>query len=380
MVKIKKKVDLLYNYVESQVLHNQIVELFKNYNLGEVEEIFEVFGGYTNRSFGVICRQGDVRTEHFVRKYKVEATPADVLMEHSLINYAVAHGFQEAADIVLAQDGRSYVEIKELKNEKEVSRIFTVYRYLLGRDKYSWIDNKCTPKEYKNLGALLARFHLSAHDFKPSDQAHKTEPKVEVLLPSLAKTFSERAAQPIQSQFHAYFAFNLPRLLEHIEKNALTDDEYAQLPTCPIHGDYHAGNVKFDGEETVGLFDFDWSKIDVRLFDVSLGMVYCCGSWDMVTDGQLRLDDCRSFLDGYNSTLKGTVFSPLKEIEKNTFVKMLANAHIYLVYWLTELWYYLDPDNINDYEAVSYLTHFLRGLGGVEENASALNWLARSQA
>jgi homoserine kinase type II len=160
-----------------------------------------------------------------------------------------------------------------------------------------------------------------------------------------------------------------------MDLHAITSEEYSKLPQCPVHGDYHAGNVKFDGERTVGLYDFDWSKVDIRLFDVCLGVVYCCGSWDMVTDGQLRIDDCRSLLEGYNAALVGGDFPPLTPDERRVFVRMLASAHFYLIYWLTELWYYLDPENINNYEAISYMDHFIRGLNWLKERQGELQAL-----
>jgi homoserine kinase type II len=160
-----------------------------------------------------------------------------------------------------------------------------------------------------------------------------------------------------------------------MDHHAIKPEEYDKLPQCPVHGDYHAGTVKFDGEETVGLYDFDWSKVDVRLFDVCLGLVYCCGSWEMLTDGQLRIGDMRSFLAGYNEALEGAALPPFTEDERRVFVRMLAGAHFYLIYWLTELWYYLDVESINNYEAVSYIDHFIRGLNWLKDHQDEIQAL-----
>jgi homoserine kinase type II len=374
----KKIAENAYLAIESQVLYDQINTLFnKYYDLGHIKEIYEVFGGYTNRSFGVITTNKGEEKEFFIRKYKAEIRDTDVLIEHSLIKYALAQGFQEAAGIFPATDGRTFIRLNERKNGQTVSRVFSIYQFLQGLDKYTWIDNKSTPQEFFNLGALLARFHGATHGFRPQSDQVKTEPKVRFLIPDLKRRLSERANQPLNTLFHAYFTSTLPTVLDHIDKNLLLDSEYDAFPEGPIHGDYHAGNVKFDGEETVGLFDFDWSKIDIRLFDVCLGIVYCCSSWDMATDGHLRIDDCRNFLNGYNSALAGSTLPALTEQENKAFLRMLANAHIYLVYWLTELWYYLDAENINDYEAISYMNHFIRGLSWLEANVSELEALVK---
>jgi homoserine kinase type II len=378
LVKNRKDIEEAYSVIESQVLFNQIHQLFNEYyDLGRITDIYEVFGGYTNRSFGVILEKDGHKTDYFVRKYKIEASDSDVLMEHGLIQHALKNGFLEAAGIYPTKDGRTFVRLNEIKAGQTVSRIFTVYKFLNGLDKYTWIENKSTLKEFENLGALMARFHNSTHTFEPQGDQRKTEPKVKLLIPDFTRIFKERAAQPIETQFHAFFNIELPTILKYMERFKISPAEYEALAELPIHGDYHAGNVKFDGEETVGLFDFDWSKVDARLFDVCLGLIYCVSSWDLETDGFLRLEDCRSFLKGYNQALVGSKLPTFNEAEKKVFVRMLAGAQFYLIYWLTELWYYLDYDNINNYEAVSYLTHFMRGLNWLAENEATMEAIFR---
>ena len=370
---LKRSFDHLYKTIDNQVLRNQVVDLVENhYDLGSVQEVYEVFGGYTNRSFGIICEKDGQRGEHFVRKYKATAIDEDVELEHRLINYAISQGFKEAARIYVNREETTFVKIKEIIGGKPKTRIFAVYEYLGGEDKYTWIDNECTPAELRNLGALMGRLHNSTRDFNPGDVA-KAEPRIEFLLPDMKRIFDDLAAQPLETKFHDYFAMSLPRIKGIIDQHLIPAEDYARMPQTPIHGDYHAGNVKFDGEETVGLFDFDWSKTDVRLFDVCLGLVYCCSSWHVATDGQIRLEDCRNFLTGYNSALDGQGLAKFTDIEKKHFPTMMTIAAVYLVYWCTELWYYLDPEGINDYESIYYLTHFIRNMKWIAANEVRLS-------
>jgi len=375
---LKRSFDYLYKTIDNQVLRNQVVDLVdNNYDLGRVTEVYEVFGGYVNRSFGIICEKDGHKSEYFVRKYKAAAFDEDVAMEHRLINYAISKGFKEAAHIHVAKDGKTYAKIKEIIGGKPNTRIFAVYEYLGGEDKYTWIDNENSPAELRNLGDLLARLHNCTRDFDPGPIS-KAEPKIEVLLPDMKRIFTELAAQPLDNKFHEYFGMSLPRILEIIDRNLIPAEAYAKMPQTPIHGDYHAGNVKFSGEKTTGLFDFDWSKIDVRLFDVCLGLVYCCTSWHVATDGQMRLDDCRYFLEGYNAALDGSGLEKLNSVERQYFPTMVTIAGIYLVYWCTELWYYLDPEGTNDYESIYYLIHLVRTMKWIETNKDKLSALIES--
>jgi homoserine kinase type II len=375
---LKRSFDHLYKTTDNQVLRNQVVDLVENhYDLGKVAEVYEVFGGYTNRSFAIVCEKDGRRSELFVRKYKAEAIDEDVVLEHRLIEYAIAQGFREAAKIYLNKSGTTFVKIKEIIDGKPGTRIFAVYEYLPGEDKYTWIDNECTVRELRNLGALLARLHNCTRDFDPGP-IHKAEPKIEVLLPDMKRIFAELAGRPLDNRFHEYFGSILPRIKEIIDRNSIPSEDYALMPQTPVHGDYHAGNVKFDGEETVGLFDFDWSKTDVRLFDICLGLVYCCCSWHVATNGQMRLDDCRHFLMGYNEALDGAGLSRLVPVERKHFPTMMVVAGLYLVYWCTELWYYRDPEGINDYESIYYLAHFIRNMKWMEANKDRLAVLIES--
>ena len=52
--------------------------------------------------------------------------------------------------------------------------------------------------------------------------------------------------------------------------------EYKDLIHMVIHCDFHPGNLKFQNNAITGLFDFDWSKVDVRCFDVALAIIYFC--------------------------------------------------------------------------------------------------------
>ncbi|MGL4209055.1 MAG: phosphotransferase [Candidatus Adiutrix sp.] len=375
---LKRSFDFLYKTIDNQVLRNQVVDLVENhYDLGKVQEVYEVFGGYTNRSFGVVCEKNGEIGEYFIRKYKTSATDEDVILEHNLISYAIEQGFTEAPNLFKTKNGGTFVKIHEIIQGELKMRLFAVYVYLAGDDKYTWVDNESTPLELKNLGALMARLHNCTRDFCPGGVV-KTEPVIEVLLPAIKHILTKLADRPLESKFHDFLRMSLPRIFEAIDRNIIPNEAYAQMPKTPIHGDYHAGNVKFEGEEAVGLFDFDWSKIDVRLFDICLGLVYCCTSWNVSTDGVMRLNDCRHFLQGYNNALDGSGLEKINQIEREHFPKMVAVASIYLIYWCTELWYYLDPETINDYESIYYLIHLIRAMKWVENNQDKLAALMES--
>jgi homoserine kinase type II len=374
-----KKARAVYEASDMAFIRSQIKEVVEeNYDLGQVREVYEIFGGYVNRSFGVVCEKDGRTEEYFVRKYKAkfnsEANPGDILYEHNLINYCLENGLREAARVHQSKNGTTMVSLVDQdENGKDLKRYFAVYDYLPGEDRYTWVQNENTPAEFRNLGALLARFHNFGVGFDPGKLA-KAEPKIQHLLPAFVALFTRLAGRDVPgSAFHSYFNSRLPDILANVKKNQIPDAAFQKMPETPIHSDLHAGNVKWQGDNCTGIFDFDWSKIDVRLFDISFALVYCCSSWRPENDGILRLGDCRSFLLGYNSQLKElNRLEPLNDTEKEHFPAMMGAAVQYLINWCTALYFYEDPAMVNDYEALYYLLHITRLMDWTEAHKGDL--------
>ena len=376
---LKRKATTLYDKCDMNFIRAQIIEVVEqNYDLGKVIEMYEIFGGYVNRSFGVICEKDGKRTDYFVRKYKArfdsEANPDDILYEHNLINFCLANGLKEAAKVHTAKSGSTMISTVDKDSRgNDLKRYFAVYDFLEGEDRYTWIDNENTIPEFRNLGALVARFHNFGRDFDPGKLV-KAEPMIQHHLPLMGPRFQKLAARNLPgSIFHQTFNTKLPYILDEIKKNQIPDAAFDKMPKTPIHSDMHAGNVKWQGDNCTGIFDFDWSKIEVRLFDIAFALVYCCSSWRPENDGILRLDDCRAFLEGYNKQLKDlTGLEPLNATEKEHFATMVAAATIYLVNWNTTLYFYEDPEAVNNYEALYYFLHLMRLLEWVEAHREDL--------
>lgn len=377
--KLLKRAKKVFEKSDMTFIRTQIKEVVEeHYDLGQVLEVYEIFGGYVNRSFGVICEKDGKREDYFVRKYKAkfnsEANPDDILYEHMLINYCKEHGLKEAAYVYTSKNGTTMVSLVDQdENGKDLKRYFAVYDFLPGEDRYTWIHNENNPTEFRNLGVLQARFHSYGRDFNPGKLA-KAEPKIQYLLPSFVELFSKLAGRDLpDSNFHQFFNSKLPAIIENIKKNQIPDEAFKKMPETPIHSDLHAGNVKWEGEDCTGIFDFDWSKIEVRLFDICFCLVYCCSSWRPENDGILRLDDCRYFLEGYNDQLKKLGgLEPLNPTEKEHFPTMMAAACQYLINWCTNLYFYEDPTIVNDYEALYYLLHITRLMDWIDVHKADL--------
>lgn len=87
--------------MDQSYVRRQIVEVVEaNYDLGKVVEVFEIFGGYINRSFGIYTEKDGQRSKYFVRKYKKEIKEKEIQFEHALIDFCIANGLDVAAAII----------------------------------------------------------------------------------------------------------------------------------------------------------------------------------------------------------------------------------------------------------------------------------------
>ncbi len=372
---MKRTVDELYATSEMAMSRSQLNHLMDHYyHLGKIVDAYEIFGGYVNRSFGVIMEQENgERKDYFVRKYKKTITHGDIEVEHSLLDYVISHGMKEASGVVRTKSGESFVEVEEEKEGERVKRCFAVYEFLDGEDTYDWINTNMKPEEDAEFAIILAKFHNAANGFDPGA---KEEPRILDYVDQFKDIFSncyKDSGMPENNRFLRLWKESLPFFLEMCDKveSSITPELLAGMPEVPCHCDIHPGNAKWKDGKCIGLFDFDWSKLDYRLFDVCFALVYSCSSWEAQTDGRLWFDRFGYYLDGYNGFLKneGTL-TPLTDEEKKAFPYMMLAAGLYLLNW--SLCYYEDWEIFNEYEYYFYLTHIVKLLHYIDNHADDL--------
>lgn len=364
---LKKVAESFHASMEVALIRTQLIELIEeNYDIGKVTEVYEIFGGYVNRSFGIYAEKDDGQKEYFVRKYKKGITDKEIMFEHNLINYAIDNGFDIAAGLIRTKTQSTYIKI-EING---VTDYYAVYRYLPGEDKYSWDNPNCTDAEYASSAQVMARFHNAVRSFDPQG-LERIEPKIMEFLPTRYDVFKGYAEKDVHSKYHTYYLKQVDMILDVIQHSDIPTDVWTKMPFTPCHNDFHPGNLKYSNETATGIFDFDWSKIDLRLFDVCLGIAYFCSSWDDETDGVLRLDKCEIFLKSYQKKLEEMDgLQPLTAEEKNYFPTMMAVANVYLLNW--DICAYYEGSDLNEYEYIAYLSHNVRLMKWIESHKAEL--------
>jgi homoserine kinase type II len=379
-VRVAADAQTLRDGLRVEFLSGQLaVVVASEYDLGEVVRVEQIFGGFENLSFAVITRDGEGEHRNFVRKYKHGTVEREIRYEHALVRHIRAKGFELPARVFEAKNGDTLVTREELLGAERVQRFFAVYEMLTGEDKYSWTENRCTDAEYEDGARILARFHQAACDFEPGD-LYREQPPIMEYLATMPGTFNGYAEKTTGTKYDQYFLTRLPGILAAIERGLGLVPELEGLPQCPTFCDYHPGNLKWRDERGVGLFDFDWTKLDYRLFDIAIGIVYFCASWEDKDDGQLRMDKAEIFLKAFLDEASRTEApGPVTDGELAALPRMLAIAALYVVSW-DIVAYYIDRDP-NDDEYLFFLEHNVAFVDFIEAHLDELAaMVARAKA
>jgi len=350
-------------------LPRQLVDIMaESYDLGRVQEVCEIFGGYVNRSYRLVVQRAGIRNDYFLREYKPGITEDQIKFEHALINHCAARGFTIAARVIANRQGATY--IKPANGESFIA----VFEFLEGEDKYAWNNPALNCEELVSASRMLANFHTAAIGFDPGT-LQRIEPPIRELLPTLRSGFKHYAQTGSDSKFHRFFLRHLENILGSIENSQVTEADASHMPHCAIHCDFHPGNLKYENNRVMGIFDFDWSKIDLRLFDVCMAVDYFCSSWDERNDGDLDLEKAVLFLNDYQNQLHQTdVMKPLVAAEINNLPGMLTAAGLCIINWIVST--YHEDDNLNDDEYLVYLKHSVRLMYSIEKQRSAILQMA----
>jgi homoserine kinase type II len=194
-------------------------------------------------------------------------------------------------------------------------------------------------------------------------------------LATMPATFQGYGEKTTGTKYDDYFLSRLPGILAAIDRGLALAPELQGLPRCPTFNDYHPGNLKWRDGHGVGLFDFDWTKLDYRLFDIAIGIVYFCTSWEDKDDGELRLDKAEIFLKAYqDEASRAEVPGPVTDGELAALPRMLAIAALYVVSW-DIVAYYIDRDP-NDDEYLFFLEHNVAFVDFIEAHLDELAAMA----
>lgn len=307
--------------------------ILESYDLGILVDFERDARGTVNTSYTIVMEKDGQRRKYFLRRYKSWVKKEELEFEHSLINHLVTNGFDLVAGVMPTQTGGTYLHRIETDSDPN-GVYYAIFDFLSGEDSYTWIAPHCSPTEIASSAEVLAGFHRLTAGFEP--RGARLEPRIAELLPVIEANILECARITRKNVFEDYLHQNLKLILDDLQLTRLALDRWriAHLPELVVHCDFHPGNLKYAAGRAVGLFDFDWSKVDYRCYDVALGLFYFFMSWENEQDGELRLEEAGQFLQAYQHVMTATSApGPLNTQELEALPAMLHAANLYVLNW-----------------------------------------------
>ena len=365
-VDVQQKVELLVDNMRLLFVEQAIVEVMStHYDFGEVTGVSRLFNGLINQNFSVTTNNGSRCFQLFIKRYRKQATEREILFEHRCNAYLTSNDFPEVAKLIKTKDGRSFIEhhVKHLDPPGKCSK-FAVYTFLEGEDRYGWITPYCSKADLASASAMFAKIHERGFGFKAGEHA-KEEPKIIPLMDVFERYFVELEEKVrtdgTRGTSAAYFLEKLPSYRKALEICQPLKEKCQDMLELMIHGDYHPGNQKYSDHGVTGVFDFDWCKEDLRLFDVAITITYFCTSWKEHENGMLFMEEIKVLLEAYQAYLLGSKnIYPLTEKELAVLPEMIILANMYVIWWDLQEIFNVEESESCEGQCLVYLDHNTR--------------------
>lgn len=343
----------------------------EHYALGELLHCAELHGGYVNRSFATLAKINDSQIKYLIRRYNPAVAENEIRFEHALISYLKKNGFDLAAGVICSKRGATYVKQERTIAGSAHDDFWAVFEFLEGEDRYTWTDTNIAPEDLISAAEVLADFHAAGQNFHAPHGAERNQPKINDFLVTFRQTYDAYSRRAGKTRFDQCFMQHRSRVLSAVDRALMPEQDIAAMPQIPVHCDYHQGNLKYKGSRVVGVFDFDWSKIDLRLFDLALAIVYFCACWDGAAGGSLMRDKLKLFLGAYNRRCREPNGpGSLNATEKAYLPGMLAAANLYVLHWTLADFYHIEDPDTDAY--LAYLRHGLKLMDWTEANTERI--------
>jgi len=337
-------------------IHDEIASVLAQYDLGKLVQFEQNLIGYNNTNFAIKTEKQGVRKDYFFRRYKSEILPEEIIFEHALIRRLLDEDICQVARVHKTKTGETFFT-QQPQDGKSPPVYYAVFDYLQGEDRFTWIDPQLNPQEVLEAAMVLAKFHDAVYGFVPPGR--RVEPQMLDLLPQIMENLNLVNRKSKGSIFDDLLQANLEFLLNECQEmqDYCAGLDWSLAPRMVIHCDYHPGNLKFSGSEVVGLFDFDWSKIDLRCFDVGLAIWYLC-HWGGERNGIIRFAESLHFLQVYQEwSAELPTINPLDKFELQHLPVMVNLGNLFVLNWTVRDYYATDAD---PEEYLMYLEHSIQ--------------------
>ena len=350
----------------------------ENCDCGKVVSLKKMTGGLNNDSWKGTFEQNGKQRIVFVRVWAPRKEGYEIRYESGLMEHLKEKGMKVNAQFLLSKTGDLYVPIY-LK--PQVRQYLVLQEWLEGEDAYFWAESSPRTKAIKSAVRVVAQLHGYADDYCPEEGVRCKEPVFQEQLKHHAQDFDLWSHALAQDHFKQNLGQYMLTQLDYVKKMiSLTDKLWKNqedLPVCNIHTDTHLGNFKFVDDEVTAIFDFDWAKRDVRLYDVAMAGVTFCTSWFYDRHGAINTELLREVLYEYNQEILRTKarIGQLQEREAELLPIMMVGTNLYIMRDLLRQIY--ENRELSDFEYLFFMIHQIECFQWIEKHYEEIIKIAK---
>ncbi len=155
----------------------------------------------------------------------------------------------------------------------EAERYYSLFTWAPG----STVDDAdLTTEQAYLVGRSMAAIHLAADKYHPEHHRYRLD----------EETLLDRSLKELQDDLHAAEPDDVRTIEHYVADIRRRLDEFDPGPGGwgIIHGDVYWGNLHFDNDNRITIFDFDWCGYGWRAYDLAY---YCTRIPESVRDGAL---------------------------------------------------------------------------------------------
>jgi len=220
--------------------------------------------GSANPAVVVITERGEF---FFKRRNDRYSSRDQLLYDHAVIKHLASAGLPVTPALNTRSGSRWY---------QDETGIYELYPFVSGDE-----HQPGNLAQIASAGSVLADLHRAGKDFFPPgkkffERLFPPQPSAEGLTWAREQVLAGKRDLGSYSQQEAcdildYALVTCERVIDE-----LPDEAFFALPQTVVHGDWHPANLKFNGPEVAGIFDFDWTARQPRTVDVVDGLLYFC--------------------------------------------------------------------------------------------------------
>ncbi len=269
----------------SQFPSSELVQVLSRYDIGRVHQLTPLRAG--NGRAGKAIIRSEKGTFFLKRRPSAKTDLERLKLSHAVQTYLAEKEFAVSGIVETAGRGGTFVQVED--------HLYELFAFVTG----SRYDG--SPQATAEAARQLARLHGILADFSWPLQAPTTSfHDSSVVRRQLKAAGSRKTARPSKE---------LSRVTDTLSEfyNAaavrVNEQGFDNWPRQIVHGDWHPGNMLFDGPRLVAVLDFDSVRLAPTVTDLANGMLQfsIVGGRPHPADWPAYLDHTRlaQFADGY---------------------------------------------------------------------------------